>query len=72
LLDRSVTLFATTKQPGQGTGLGLSIVRQIVQAENGRFELTSTPGQGTIATVWFPVVEFPLEEEPEALRASWE
>ena len=37
-----------------GTGLGLAIVKHIVQAHQGRIEVDSTPGQGTIFTIHLP------------------
>jgi signal transduction histidine kinase len=38
----------------QGTGLGLPLVKAIMEAHGGTFELTSTPGAGTGATITFP------------------
>ncbi|MBA4030579.1 MAG: hypothetical protein C0478_06765 [Planctomyces sp.] len=40
----------------QGLGLGLSLVREIVEAHDGELLLESQPGQGTSATVQFPLV----------------
>ena len=37
-----------------GLGLGLSLVRAIVNAHRGQVEVQSTPGQGTIFTLWLP------------------
>ncbi|GAA4371470.1 HAMP domain-containing sensor histidine kinase [Hymenobacter saemangeumensis] len=37
-----------------GYGLGLPLTQRIIQRHGGRLELTSTPGQGTTATVWLP------------------
>lgn len=39
-----------------GTGLGLAIVKHILNRHRGRLEIDSTPGAGTTATVWLPVV----------------
>lgn len=39
---------------GQGTGLGLSIVRSIMELHGGRASISSQPGIGTTATLWFP------------------
>lgn len=47
--------FYTTKPPGQGTGLGLSLSCSIVKAHNGDIEVTSTPGAGSVFTVWLPI-----------------
>ena len=38
----------------EGTGLGLALVRRHMHACQGRVELTSTPGQGSRFTLWFP------------------
>lgn len=37
-----------------GTGLGLSIVREIMKLHQGRWQASSTPGQGTQMALWFP------------------
>jgi signal transduction histidine kinase len=37
-----------------GTGLGLAICKAIVDSAHGQITMTSTPGQGTIATVTLP------------------
>jgi signal transduction histidine kinase len=38
----------------QGTGLGLPLSKAMAELHGGGLELTSTPGQGTTATVWLP------------------
>ena len=53
LSDRIFDPFFTTKP--QGSGLGLPIVRKIVDAHDGRIDLTSTPGHGTRFRVTLPV-----------------
>ena len=45
----------TTKPVGQGTGLGLSIAYRIVDDHGGKFEVETTPGEGTTFWVFFPV-----------------
>jgi signal transduction histidine kinase len=45
--------FFTTK--ARGSGLGLAIVRKIVLAHDGRIDLRSTPGSGTVIRVTLPV-----------------
>lgn len=40
---------------GQGSGLGLAIVRGFVEANGGRVEVESLPGQGTTFVVDFPI-----------------
>ena len=53
LSDRIFNPFFTTKTTG--SGLGLPIVRRIVDAHDGRIDLTSEPGSGTRFRVTLPV-----------------
>jgi len=48
--------FFTTKR-SQGTGLGLSISHDLVRRSGGWIRAASTPGAGTIFTLWLPAVE---------------
>ncbi|MCM1101393.1 MAG: ATP-binding protein [Clostridium sp.] len=43
-----------SKESG-GTGLGLSIVKHAVQYMDGRIDLQSSPGEGTVVSLTFPV-----------------
>jgi signal transduction histidine kinase/putative methionine-R-sulfoxide reductase with GAF domain len=45
--------FFSTKEGG--IGLGLSIAHRIVDQHHGKIEVESTPGEGTLFTVWLPV-----------------
>jgi PAS domain S-box-containing protein len=38
-----------------GTGLGMSLVKEIVELQGGRIELSSQPDAGTRVTLWFPL-----------------
>ena len=53
LIDRIFSPFFTTKP--QGTGLGLAIVRKIVDAHDGRIDVSVGPGRGTRFLVTLPV-----------------
>lgn len=53
LTDRIFNPFFTTKP--QGSGLGLAIVRKIVDAHDGRIDVSSRPGAGTRFRVTLPV-----------------
>jgi two-component system sensor histidine kinase RegB len=53
-LRRAGEPFFTTKEPGKGMGLGIFLVRTLAGRLNGRFELVSTPGEGTLAILELP------------------
>lgn len=53
LRDRVFNAFFTTK--AQGSGLGLAIVRKIVDAHDGRIDVTGSAGRGTRFTVTLPL-----------------
>jgi PAS domain S-box-containing protein len=48
-----------------GTGLGMTIVKEIIDLHGGEVMLSSVPGQGTVVTLWLPV----LSEETSVARA---
>ena len=54
-LARSLEPFFSTKPFGAGSGLGLPMVYGFVRQSGGGMRLTSTPGQGTIVTLWLPL-----------------
>jgi two-component system, NtrC family, sensor kinase len=47
--------FFSTKESGHGVGLGLAISKNIVERHQGRIEVASDPGRGTIFTITLPV-----------------
>ncbi len=46
--------FFTTKG-SRGTGIGLMLTRKIVEAHNGRIEVTSHKGRGSVFTIFLPL-----------------
>lgn len=54
-LDRIFEPFFSTKSGDKRhTGLGLAICQEIMRGLGGRISVESTPGQGTVFSVWFP------------------
>ncbi len=49
--------FFTTKEVGEGTGLGLSIAFSIIDAHQGKIEVTSSQGIGTEFVIKVPLVQ---------------
>lgn len=45
--------FFSTRE--EGMGLGLSIAHRIIDQHHGKIEVESSPGKGTLFTVWLPI-----------------
>lgn len=54
-LERIFEVYFTSKSAG--TGLGLPIAQQIVEKHEGKIEVESTLGLGTIFTIWLPALQ---------------
>ncbi|MEM8788706.1 MAG: ATP-binding protein [Pseudomonadota bacterium] len=53
--------FFTTKRVGEGTGLGLSTAYGIIKQMDGFIFVDSTPGEGSIFSIYLPIYEAPPE-----------
>ena len=47
----------------QGTGLGLALTKSLIEMHQGRFEMTSEPGEGTTVTIIIPSRQTPERAE---------
>jgi signal transduction histidine kinase len=54
-LKKIYTPLFTTKKDGQGTGLGLFVVKHILNDYNGKIEVESEKGKGTVFKIFFPL-----------------
>jgi two-component system, NtrC family, sensor histidine kinase HydH len=53
-LNKILNPFFTTKE--KGSGLGLPIVKSIIEAHQGKLEISSAPGAGTTISIILPVL----------------
>lgn len=65
VVARATEPFFTTKEPGSGMGLGLFLTRSVIDFLGGTFELQSSEGRGTVATLSLPAPP-PTDERDEA------
>jgi CheY-like chemotaxis protein len=53
------------KSNDKGSGLGLSIVHSIIKQHKGAIQVESSPGEGTVFTIFLPATDGPIKKEAE-------
>ncbi len=64
VLKRAGEPFFTTKEMGRGMGMGLFLVKLVIENNDGRLELHSHTGKGTLARLYFPIRSSPNKADP--------
>lgn len=63
IMDKIFDPFFTTKDTGKGTGMGLALVHGIIKSYNGTITAESELGQGSVFTIYLPLIRSLGESE---------
>lgn len=69
VLKRAGEPFFTTKEMGRGMGMGLFLVKLVIENNDGRLELQSQPGEGTLARLYFPT-QYAVNKQTASLKGA--
>ncbi|MFA6469495.1 MAG: response regulator [Bacteroidota bacterium] len=70
IIEKIFDPFFTTKEAGKGTGIGLSTVRTLIQKHKGFTDVESTPGKGSMFSIYLPSAShrtLPDVQKPSAI-----
>jgi CheY-like chemotaxis protein len=70
IIERIFDPYFTTKEKHKGTGLGLAVVHGIVQKHGGAVTVRSTPGEGSLFTVYFPSIDGDCQVPPPTVPVA--
>jgi signal transduction histidine kinase/CheY-like chemotaxis protein len=68
ILDRIFEPFFTTKGRHHGTGLGLAVVHGVIESVGAVGHLISSPGKGSVFSIYFPLVNEECAEAGTPVR----
>jgi len=69
-LGRVFEPFFTAKEPGEGVGLGMAMVYGLMKQHRGFVDVESSPGEGTMVHVFFPLTKERVARAPSAPQAA--
>ena len=55
IFDKFYRVSSGDLAKSKGTGLGLSLVKQLIEAQQGKITVSSSPGNGSLFTLYFPL-----------------